>query len=132
LNNAINQLGKPGNSSGSSKPGGNEGAPDGKIEGKGVFSGGGGGNGEWALSGRDIRTKPSLNERPTQEGTVVVDIWVDKQGNVVKAVSNPAKSNTTSSQLYALAEKAAKSAKFSPSEAANQQKGTITIHFKLS
>jgi hypothetical protein len=34
--------------------------------------------------------------------------------------------------LYALAEKAAKSAKFSASEAAAQQKGTITIHFKLN
>lgn len=132
LNNAINQLGKPGSSSGSTQPGGNEGAPNGQIEGKGVFSGGGGGNGEWSLAGRGLRTAPSLNEKPTQEGRVVVDIWVDKMGNVVKAVANPAGSNTTSSQLFALAEKAALSARFSPSEAAAQQRGTITIFFKLN
>jgi len=131
LNNAINQLGKPGGSSGETQPGGNEGAPDGKIEGKGVFSGGGG-TGNWALSGRNLRSKPTLDERPSEEGKVVVDILVDKNGNVTKALANPGESNTTSAKLYGLAEKAARSAKFTPSEAANQQKGTITIVFKLN
>lgn len=133
LNNALNQLGKPGNSSGTSGGSGNEGSPDGQIEGKGVFSGGGG-SGEWSLAGRGIRSSPKLDERPSEEGVIVVDITVDRSGNVIYAVANPSKSTATGqaySALAPLAEKAAKSAKFTAAEAATNQRGTITITFKL-
>jgi len=133
LNNALNQLGKPGSPSGSSGGGGNEGRPDGQIEGKGVFSGGGG-SGEWSLAGRSIRTKPSLDERPTEEGTIRVDITVDRNGNVIAAKADPVNSKTTGQSfavLAPLAEKAARSAKFSAAEAASNSRGTITIHFTL-
>lgn len=134
-NNALNALGKPGNggSSGTSTGTGNEGRPDGSIDGKGIFSGGGG-SGSWALSGRGMSKNPSLDEKPTESGTVVVDIIVDKNGKVISASANPAKSNVSASgaaKLYALAEKAAKSAQFTPKDGVGNQKGTVTINFKL-
>lgn len=134
-NNALNALNKPGNggSSGSTSGTGNEGRPDGSIGGKGIFSGGGG-SGEWALAGRGMSKNPSLDEKPTESGTVVVDIIVDKNGNVVSASANAQKSRVSAggaAKLFALAEKAAKSAKFSAKDGTGNQKGTITINFKL-
>lgn len=157
LNGALGNINKGGN--GNTSGTGNQGAADGKIDGKGAVSGGGsqgtgggqgGGNGtgtgpgngpgsgpgsgglstNYILSGRTMNRKPSLKETAPEEGVVVVDIWVDKNGNVTKAVANPAKSQATSAKLFQLAEKAAKEAKFS-SSGQNEQKGTITITFKL-
>lgn len=157
LNNLLNNIGKgQGNTSG----GGQQGASDGQIDGKGVLNGGGsqgsgggqgGGNGtgsgpgngpgsglgsgggmsDWKLDGRKMNAKPSLSEKAPEEGIVVVDIWVDSNGNVTKAVQNVVKSNTTSSRLFELAIKAAKKAKFNASNIA-EQKGTITIKFVLN
>lgn len=156
LNNAFGSLSKGGN--GNTSGGGQQGTSDGKIDGKGVLNGGGslgsgggqgggngtgngpgngpgsgvgnGGNSSWKLSGRGITRQPSLSDNAPDEGVVVVDIWVDKNGNVTKAVANPSKSTTTNRQLYTLAENAAKSAKFSTSTS-SEQKGEITINFKL-
>lgn len=156
LNNAFGSLSKGGN--GNTTGGGQQGTADGSIDGKGVMSGGGslgtgggqgGGNGtgngtgdgpgsgpgngggfQWELKGRSITRNPSITETAPDEGVVVVDIWVDKDGNVTKAVANPAKSTTTNGQLYKLAENSAKKAKFSAG-AANEQKGSIKITFKL-
>jgi len=133
LNDALNKLGEKGGSSGTTQPGGNEGSASGVITGKGVLGGGGGSGYEYSFA-RSMNVKPSLDEKPKDEGTVVVDIWVDKNGNVVKAQANPShpKTNTSNSDLYKLAEKAAKNAKFgSDPNVTGSQKGTITITFKL-
>lgn len=159
LNNALGNINKGG--SGNTSGGGNQGANDGSIDGKGVMNGGGsagtgggqgGGNGtgtgtgngpgsgpgsggnfkDYTLAGRSIRTPPTLSEVAPDEGVVSVDIWVDKDGNVTKAIANAKNSTTSNSQLYALAEKAAKKAKFNPSTTMNEQKGTIKITFKLN
>ncbi|MEZ4800645.1 MAG: TonB family protein [Flavobacteriales bacterium] len=137
LNNALNSLNNNNGSQsggGDTQGGGKEGNPDGRVDGKGIFNGGGG-NGSWALTGRSMTAQPKLDERPTEEGKVVVDIIVDKNGNVVSANVNSQLSNTTASgatQLYALALKAAKSAKFSVKpDATTNQKGSITIYFEL-
>lgn len=158
LSGALGNINKGGN--GNTSGSGNQGAADGKIDGKGTVSGGGsagtgggqgGGNGtgtgpgngpgsgpgsgglnaNYSLSGRTMNRKPSLKETAPEEGVVVVDIWVDKNGNVTKAVANAAKSQATSAKLFQLAEKAAREAKFS-SSGQNEQKGTITITFKLN
>ncbi len=158
LNNALGNINKGGN--GTTSGGGNQGAQDGSIDGKGVMNGGGstgdgggqgGGSGtgtgtgtgpgsgpgsggmssDYTLAGRSMSRRPSISETAPDEGVVVVDIWVDKNGNVTKAVANPAKSNSINSQLYKLAEKAAKQAKFSTSTS-NEQKGEIKITFKLN
>lgn len=155
LNNAFGQLNKGGN--GTTSGSGKQGTNDGKIDSKGVSSGGGSagtgggqgggigtgngtgtgpgsgagsGGGDFQLKGRDMKRNPSIDETAPEEGFVVVDIWVDKDGNVTKAVANPSKSTSSSAKLYKLAEKAAKNAKFSSSSAV-EQKGTISINFKL-
>jgi len=140
---------------------GNQGASDGQIGGKGVMNGGGsqgtgggqgGGNGtgtgtgtgpgsgpgsggmnyDYKLTGRTISRKPSISETAPDEGVVVVDIWVDKNGKVTKAEANAALSNTANAKLFKLAEKAAKNAEFSSNPSATtDQKGTIKITFKL-
>lgn len=159
LSGALGNINKGGN--GNTTGSGNQGAQDGKIDGKGSVSGGGsmgtgggqgGGNGtgtgpgngpgsgpgsgglnaNFSLSGRSMNRKPTLKETAPEDGIVVVDIWVDKDGNVTKAVANPQKSQATSAKLFQLAEKAAKDAKFSASSSQNEQKGTITITFKLN
>lgn len=131
LSDALSQINSSGGGGSDGQNGGtgNVGNTSGHIDGKGVF---GDGEGGWDLTGRGLVGKPVSSEKPLEDGTVVVNIYVDKSGNVTKAVINVAKSNTTSPHLFALAKKAAKTAKFSSkSNAAITQKGTITFHYKL-
>lgn len=127
--NKINEGQGGGPSDGQSQGTGNSGNPNGDIDGKGVVQGEGIG---WALSGRGLEGKPRLSEDPTEEGRVVLDIYVDRQGNVIETRPNYNKSNTTSSYLFELAKKAAKKAKFSvKNNAPPKQKGEMTFNFKL-
>ena len=72
--------------------------------------------------------KPVYNSK--NEGIVVVDIWVDKNGNVTKAIAGGRGTTTTNQQLWKLAGEAAKRATFSVnSKAPEEQKGTITYNF---
>jgi len=132
LNNVLNQInnsGGGGSDGGTTGPG-NEGNTEGAIEGKGVV-GGKDGIG-WELSGRGMIGEPTLNEKPTEEGRVVLDIYVDRQGKVLSTSRNYALSNTSSSYLFELAEKAAKTARFNIKDnAATSQKGKMTFNFKL-
>ena len=150
LNNAFNNVkGGQGNTTGT----GQQGDPSGNIDGRGVLGGGGsagsgggtgGGNGtgngvgsgsgsgmSWNLGGRTLLNTPKVQGNAPDEGTVTVDIWVDANGNVTKAIANAAKSNTTSGALFKMAEDAARKAKFNSSAAGNEQKGSIKITFKL-
>lgn len=115
------------------KDGGNaEAVENGSVNHKGLFNSGGG-NGEWALTGRIMTAAPSLDEKPQEEGKVFVDIIVDKNGKVVSATVNEAKSSTSAigkAKLYELATKAAKSARFSSINDTMHQKGSITLFFK--
>lgn len=153
LNNALNGLSS---GSGNTSANGQQGNPNGQVDGRGVINGGGGspgsgggtgggngtgngpGNGSgsgigvgFSLNGRSWRQKPALNDAFNEDGKVVVNITVDKNGNVLTAAADPVASNTNSSRLYALAEKAAKQAKFNVMESGVVQRGTITIEFKL-
>jgi TonB family protein len=133
LSNVLNQINNSGGG-GSDGPDentpGNAGNTDGAIEGKGVV-GGKDGIG-WELSGRGMVGEPRLDEKPTEEGKVVVDIYVDQNGNVVSASINIAGTNTASGYLHDLAIKAAKTARFNVnSNAATRQKGKMTFNFKL-
>lgn len=73
-------------------------------------------------------------DNPTQEdGTVVVDIVVDKYGNVIKANPGARGSTTTNPILYKQAKEAALKAKFTKKlEAVTDQKGTMTFVFILN
>lgn len=151
LNNAFNNI-KGG--SGTTTGTGQQGDPNGSINGKGVLGGGGssgsgggsgGGNGtgngpgsgsgsgmSWKLDGRSIINTPKVTGTAPDDGTVAVDIWVDANGNVTKAIANAAKSNTSNGTLFKMAEEAARKAKFSTSATGTEQMGSIKITFKLN
>ena len=74
--------------------------------------------------------EPKVSDQSQETGKVVVDITVDKDGNVIAAIPGGRGSTTTSSRLFALAKEASMKAKFSTStDAADIQKGTITYVF---
>lgn len=134
LSQALQQIGQSGvgGSQGDTEGTGNQGDKDGQIDGMGVVQGDGGDN--FSLSGRSQLAKPRIEEAFAEEGVVVVDIWVNRNGDVVRAVANPRdpRTNTPSSSLHRLAEKAARTARFNTNlEAAVEQRGTITIRFIL-
>ena len=65
-------------------------------------------------------------------GIVVVDIWVDNYGNVVKAVPGGEGTTVMDKSLIAAARKAAMETHFNMSaEAPAMQQGTITYYFNL-
>ncbi|MDR1866045.1 MAG: energy transducer TonB [Bacteroidales bacterium] len=97
-----------------------------------VYGEGGDGDGKWALSGRGLQgrlPKPAYNSQ--EQGTVVVEITVDKDGNVIEAISGRKGSTTLDKTLLDAALTAAKQAKFTRKPDAPVQKGTITYIFKL-
>lgn len=67
-----------------------------------------------------------------KEGTVVVEIWVDRLGEVRRAVPGYEGTSVTDKDLWNAARQAALTASFSPDpDAKEQQQGTITYIFKL-
>lgn len=138
LDNMLNQLNGGGGSDassggGSGGSGGGTGGGDGggNGPGSGKFTGSGFGNGtSWSLKGRGSLAGPSTSKKPTQSGTVVVNITVDKNGNVTNATVNQ-KASSIPAQDYgintSLAIEAAKRCKFTASPNNLPQTGTITI-----
>jgi len=123
---------------GSSDSGNEDGDGGGTGNGTGTGSGnntgpghGSMGNGDWYLSGRGIVNKPVIHDQIQEEGKVVVDIIVDRTGQVVRATANLSKSTTSSSDLIDRAVKAAYQATFTPKAAATvEQKGFLTFVFR--
>lgn len=144
---ALKNQGKNGGGDGNSGHAGNDGSPDGNpnTHGTGGTGGGdGGGNGPgngpgtgpgtggygFSLGGRSVVKPPQLPKDTKEEGKVVVEITVDKNGNVIKAEAVGRGTNTNSSMLKTLARQAAFATKFNVS-GAEEQKGTITIVFSF-
>jgi TonB family protein len=145
---ALNNKGKNGGGDGKSGHAGNEGIPSGNTDthGTGGIGGGdGGGNGPgnglgngpgsggygFSLFGRSVVTPPKLPKDTKEEGKVVVEITVDKNGNVLTAEANGRGTNTNNSMLKSLARQAALATKFNVSGQFEEQKGTITIVFSF-
>ena len=105
----------------------------GKGEGKGEGEGKGDmGNGNWSLAGRSLLNGPKIGEDPQEEGTVVIKIWVDRNGQVIRTQQDLLGSNTNNQKLIALAKKAAMEVKFNANpEAAAEQRGSMTFKFIL-
>jgi hypothetical protein len=62
----------------------------------------------------------------------VLTIFVDRNGNVLRTQRDYAKSNTSSNYLFGLAEKAAKTARFTvKTDAAAEQRGQMVFRFEL-
>jgi outer membrane biosynthesis protein TonB len=108
---------------------GNEGIESGNVDGRGTF----GGNGSsFELGGRSMIAGPKIGEKPTEEGKVVLNIWVDRQGNVLRTSNNLKESTVTSQYLFNLAKKAAIKAKFNALPSATpEQRGKMTFIFIL-
>ena len=135
--NTANAFSKTGTGSGSANTSGS-GTGQGNLTGSGNGNGNGSGSGSnggnsWALGGRSLEgtlPKPSYNSQ--EQGTVVVEITVDKNGIVTKAEVVSKGTTVQSAYLWEQAKSAAKKAKFNADPKANAiQKGTITYHFKL-
>ena len=84
------------------------------------------------LSGRrPIGSLPRPKYDADAQGIVIVEITVDAAGNVQSASFRPQGSTTQNSRLVDAALRAARQAKFTPSEANVLQTGTITYVFRL-
>jgi protein TonB len=110
---------------------GDQGDPTGSKNSK-SYIGGAGGNGFKliGLGGRSMVKPPKIQDHSQEEGKVIVDIIVDKNGNVLRANPGARGSTTTSSVLYKIAKEAALSTKFNTNpQAPEQQKGQIVFTF---
>jgi len=109
--------------------GDNGGNGNGKGKGFGSFSGDGSGlgSGQWSLGGRDLKSPPSTNEKPTSSGKVVLTITVDQSGRVTKATVKSTTLRADHEFNQNLAIKAAKKATFSSSTNSTPQVGEIVI-----
>lgn len=84
------------------------------------------------LGGRTAKYLPRPIGSFTTEGTVVVTIYVDRQGIVTRAISGAKGTTTADGKLRYLAEQAASKARFSSkNDAPEEQKGTITYIFEV-
>ena len=107
---------KAGHAQGNTKTGETSGEPNAKLAGRSV-------NG----------TLPRPSYAVQKDGIVVVEICVDKYGNVQKAVAGAEGTTGTDKTLWQAARKAALGAHFKmSSDAPALQKGTITYIFKLN
>lgn len=82
------------------------------------------------LAGRSFSKRPVVKDNSQKTGKVVVNIKVDKFGNVIHAQATRQGSTTEDAYLFKLAEKSAYESKLTPSEDL-EQFGTITFNFKV-
>jgi TonB family protein len=123
----------------SSKSGGGGDGPDdvpgdkGQTDGgpDGAYEGGGQGNGNYSLGGRAALTKPKPNYECQEEGKVVIDIKVDRNGKVVYATVGKGTTNTAEC-LTDRALQAAYKTKWQPKNGAPiEQRGKIIYDFQI-
>ncbi|PBQ33591.1 hypothetical protein CNR22_18020 [Sphingobacteriaceae bacterium] len=81
----------------------------------------------FSLGKRSIVGRPALTTTTQDEGTVVVDITVDKTGKVIDANPNGRGTTTNNPALKGDAAKIAFATKFSADQTFEEQRGTITI-----
>lgn len=140
-NGDINSNGYSGSGGSGGGTGGGKGTGNGTGTGAGSGSGSGGGNGSgnglgngagYSLAGRKALSKPQPTYNCNEEGTVVVQITVDKNGNVIEAKPGARGTTNTASCLTSQAKVAAMNTKWSASaDGAEKQVGTIRYNFSL-
>ena len=80
------------------------------------------------VPGRKVTKEPVISNLTQDHGRVVVDVVIDKYGNVIKAEPGAPGTTTTSKYLLTKAKQAAESVKFDTSPTMPlETKGTITI-----
>jgi len=86
----------------------------------------------YGLSGRSLRSSDKFVQQCNEQGTVVVEIEVDRTGTVVKTSPGVRGSTNTAQCLLEAAAKTAKSYKWNAdSEAPVRQIGFVVVNFKL-
>jgi len=111
---------------------GNQGNPFGDVNSKNRIGGGTGNGHSFSLSGRSIVgsiPQPSYNSN--EEGAIVVDIEVDKNGNVISAHAGGKGTTIGDNNMRKAAENAAKRAKFNGITGNITQTGSITYRYNL-
>lgn len=112
---------------------GNQGKPEGSVLANN-YDGTGSGTGGVALSidKRKFVTRPVIEDNGQKSGKVVVEIRVDKNGNVIAAKAGQRGTTLTDMSLWDKCEKAVLGAKFNMSDSAPEtQIGYITFNFKV-
>jgi colicin import membrane protein len=113
---------------------GNQGAANGSVDSKirGEGSGTGTQGVSYSLQGRGSQSLPNPKYDIQQEGRVVVEVSVDRDGRVVQATPGVKGSTTLDADLLKVAKEAALLARFeAKADAPMTQKGTITYNFIL-
>lgn len=107
-----------------------QGSPNGLKDIERYVGHGGSGDGpSYDLGGRGAKSISSPSKDISEEATIVVDIWVDKEGRVQRAEIGKG-TTTTNSDMRASALQAARNSVFvKDDKAADLQKGTITYNF---
>lgn len=127
--------GSGGGTGGGNGPGNGTGTGPGSGSGSGGGSGAGRGTGvgDYQLSGRKVLTKPKPQYKCNEEGMVVVEISVDKNGRVIGATPGVRGTTNSAKCLLDQAKIAAMDTKFDSSDSAPaKQVGKIIYNFKLS
>ncbi len=122
---------KEGGEEGETNQPGDQGSPFGDEESTNHGEGGGVGNGvSYNLTGRKFKHLPKPEYKSNDQGKIVVTIYVNKYGKVIRAVPGAKGTTISDTRLHAVTRKAALRAQFSANpEAPEVQKGTITYNF---
>ena len=139
-NGDINSNGYSGTGGSGGGTGGGTGSGNGTGTGSGNGSGSGGGNGSgigngsgYSLGNRKALSKPQPNYTCNEEGRVVVEISVDRNGKVTSATPGIKGTTNTASCLLSQAKIAALNTKWeSSSDAPEKQVGKIIYNFSLN
>lgn len=106
------------------------GSPDSKVRGTGTGLGDSGIS--YDLAGRGVQKLPSPNYDSQEEGRVIVEVFVDREGKVIRATAGIKGSTTLNDYLLRIAREAAMQTRFEADPEANEtQRGTITYNFIL-
>ena len=113
---------------------GDQGKPNGLAGIKQYEGNGGKGNGPgYSLGGRGAKSLHRPNDDFSEEGTIVVDIWVNRAGKVVRAeVATKGTTLINSEMRQKAIQSALRSAFASDPDAPEEQKGTITYNFVIN
>jgi TonB family protein len=135
LNGDSNAKGYNGGGGTGTGTGGGNGSGSGLGNGSGYGSGSGSGTGAgngWKLSGRKLSTSGKVVQKCNEYGTVVVQITVNRNGEVVNAKYTKGTTNTDACLIEPALETAKKYRWQPDSSAPETQIGYITVNFKSS
>lgn len=123
--------GGTGEGDGTTNTPGNQGKPTGSNLANN-YNGTGSGNGGLQMAQRSFVSKPTVEDNHRSTGRIVVEIHVDKNGNVLYAQAGAKGTTITDYNLFIKCENAVKNAKLNSSEdAPDTQVGYVTFIFKV-